>query len=84
MNPILTAERGQRKTKAAMTALWMTFALSLVILAVAWAVNDGQGETVRSAIEKTTGMWPWAMLGILGTFGGANALAHFAKKDGDA
>lgn len=72
--------RGQRKYRAAMTALWMTFALTLVTILVAWATNDQQGETVRSAIDANTRMWPWAMLGVLGTFGGANALAHFAQR----
>lgn len=76
-------EKGHRKYRIASRSLWMTFALTLAMLGVAWASDDEQGQNVRSAIEAVTEMWPWA-LGAIGVwFGFSNAAVHAAQRDGD-
>lgn len=71
--------QGQRKYTVASRSLWMSFALTFAMLAVAWAADDEQGQNVRAAIEAVTSMWPWALGAIGGWFGFANAAVHVAR-----
>lgn len=70
--------KGSRKYAIASRMTWMTFVVIGGMLVVAWATNDQQGETVRTAITSVADLW-WKALGAVGLwFGGANVGEHFA------
>lgn len=70
-----------RKFKIASRMLWMTFSLTIAMLAVAWASNDEQGETIRAAISAIASMWPWFVIALGGWFGITNAAVHKFKSE---
>lgn len=78
MSP-LAAPKGSRKLKAAMTALWMTFVVTILLAFAAW-----QAGVLIDALSSIVTLFLGGSGGALAIFTAGNATVHVAGKDPEA